>query len=33
MTWTSLPPPLTRSLTEYLEHLQWAAEEIIPAFR
>ncbi len=33
VTWTSLPPPLTRSLTEYLEHLQWTAEEIIPAFR
>ena len=33
VTWTSVPSPPTRSLTEYLENLQWAAEEIIPAFR
>jgi probable F420-dependent oxidoreductase len=33
VTWTSVPTPPTRSLTEYLESLQWAAEEIIPAFR
>ncbi len=33
VTWTSVPPSPTRSLTEYLENLQWAAEEIIPAFR
>ena len=33
VTWTSVPAPPTRSLTEYLENLQWAAEEIIPAFR
>ena len=33
VTWTSVPPPPTRSLTEYLENLQWTAEEIIPAFR
>jgi hypothetical protein len=33
VTWTSIPPPPTRSLTEYLESLQWAAEEIMPAFR
>jgi len=33
VTWTSVPPPPTRSLTEYLESLHWVAEEIIPAFR
>jgi alkanesulfonate monooxygenase SsuD/methylene tetrahydromethanopterin reductase-like flavin-dependent oxidoreductase (luciferase family) len=33
VTWTSVPAPPTRSLTEYLENLQWAAEEIFPAFR
>jgi len=33
VTWTSIPAPPTRSLTEYLESLQWAAEEVIPAFR
>ena len=33
VTWTSVPMPPTRSLTEYLERLQWIAEEIIPATR
>jgi probable F420-dependent oxidoreductase len=33
VTWTSVPAPPTLSMTEYLESLQWAAEEIFPAFR
>jgi probable F420-dependent oxidoreductase len=33
VTCTSVPPPPTRSITEYLEALQWTAEEIIPEFR
>jgi hypothetical protein len=33
VTWTSVPAPQTRSLSEHLEHLHRAAEEIMPAFR
>ena len=33
VTWTAIPAPPTRSITEYLESLHWAAEEITPAFR
>jgi probable F420-dependent oxidoreductase len=33
VTWTSVPTPPARSLAEYLEGLNWVAEEIMPAFR
>ncbi len=35
VTWTSIPPPEPgpRSLAEHLEYLDWAATEIVPAFR
>ncbi|MET0146967.1 MAG: TIGR03619 family F420-dependent LLM class oxidoreductase [Ilumatobacteraceae bacterium] len=34
-TWTAVPPlePGARSLAEHLEHLEWAATEVIPHFR
>jgi len=31
VTWTSVPVPPLRSMSEYVEHLQWVGEEIIPA--
>jgi probable F420-dependent oxidoreductase len=33
VTWTSVPHPPAASLEEHLDHLRWAAEEIIPVFR
>jgi probable F420-dependent oxidoreductase len=33
VTYTSVPTPLTRSLTEHLDHLHWIADEIMPIFR
>jgi hypothetical protein len=36
VTWTSIPRPgasAPRSLDEHLEHLEWAATEVMPAFR
>jgi probable F420-dependent oxidoreductase len=35
VTWTNVPPlgPGPRSLAEYLEHLEWAAAEVMSAFR
>lgn len=32
-TWTSVPIPPSRSLSEHLEQMHWVAEEIIPHFR
>jgi hypothetical protein len=33
VTWTSVPTPASRSLTEHLDGLRWVADEIMPAFR
>jgi probable F420-dependent oxidoreductase len=33
VTWTSVPVPPLRTMTEYIEHLQWVGEEIMPACR
>jgi hypothetical protein len=35
VTWTNVPPlgPGPRSLAEHLEHLEWAAAEVVPVFR
>jgi len=34
VTWTNIPPlaPGPRSLAGYLEYLEWAATEVMPAF-
>ena len=33
VTWTSVPTPPSRSLSEHLEQMHWVAEEIVPGFR
>jgi probable F420-dependent oxidoreductase len=32
VTSTSVPPPRTSSMGEYMDHVQWVAEEILPLF-
>jgi hypothetical protein len=33
ITVTSVPPPLSSDLEEYLDSLRWLAAEVLPAFR
>jgi probable F420-dependent oxidoreductase len=33
VTWTTVPPPPTRSLHEHLDWMRWLAAEVMPAFR
>jgi hypothetical protein len=32
VTSTTVPPPRTSSIEEYMDHVAWVAEEILPAF-